>query len=132
MVLPSLYQVVEPLASFGLSANNDGVILDVVAPFETSSRSPAALAGIVPGDRISLQRMRCTAPDSQACAYLIRVLGGLGGLQYVRPNTETELPILPAHGGALQTVRLHASLAPLGWLERLVLFANTVVGIFSL
>ena len=129
MVLPSLYQVAEPLASFGLSANNDGVILDVTTPFESASESPAALSGLVPGDRIDLHRMQCAAPSSRVCANLVAVLGGLGGLQYVRPNREIELAILPVHGGPVQTVHLRAALAPLGWSARLILLANTVVGI---
>jgi hypothetical protein len=50
-------------------------------------------------------------------------------LQYVRPNREIELAILPVHGGPPHTVRLRAALAPLSWSARLILLANTVVGI---
>jgi hypothetical protein len=129
MILPSLYNVVEPLASFGLSADNDGVILDVVAPFDDARESPAALAGVVPGDRVDLRVMQCFVPTSPPCASLVVVLGGLGGLQNSRPGREIDLTILPARGGAAHTVHLRAALAPLGWPARVVLLATTVVGV---
>ena len=34
MVVPDLYRVFASLASFGLVADNDGVIINVVGPFE--------------------------------------------------------------------------------------------------
>ena len=129
MILPSLYQVVEPLASFGLSANNDGLILDVIAPFETAGQSPAAAIGLAPGDRIDLRSMQCKAPTSGECANLVAVLGGLGGLQYTLPGRQIALAILPARGGPRQTVQLQAALAPLGWPARVVLLADTIVGV---
>jgi hypothetical protein len=57
------------------------------------------------------------------------VLGGLGGVQYVRPNREIDLAIAAASGGPSETVRLRAALAPLDWPARIVLLANTVVGL---
>ncbi|HLW17921.1 MAG TPA: hypothetical protein VKV69_11250, partial [Actinomycetota bacterium] len=129
MILPSFYRVVEPLAAFGLSVDNDGVVLDVIAPFQTASQSPAATAGFAPGDRIDLHRMHCYAPRSRACADLVTVLGGLGGLQYTWPNREIELAMLSARGEPPRTVHLRAELAPLGWPVRLVLLANTLAGI---
>ena len=59
MVVPDLYRVFSSLASFGLVADNDGVIVNVVGPFATPTESPAVAAGITPGDRIDLSAMRC-------------------------------------------------------------------------
>jgi hypothetical protein len=129
MILPALYRIVEPLAAFGLTANNDGVIVDVVSPFADADQSPASRAGLAPGDRIDLQRMRCNVPSDTACASLVAVLGGLGGLQYTLPGREIELAILPADGGTPWVARLRAARAPLGWPVRLVLLAETVVGV---
>ncbi len=128
IILPELYRVAAPLASFGLSADNSGLVLDVVDPFASARESPAARAGLVPGDRIDLARMRCTAPASPACTSLVAVLGDFGGLQYTRPGQAIRLAVLPKHGGAPRTVHLTAALAPLGWPTRLVLLLDTIVG----
>jgi hypothetical protein len=129
MIAPGLYRVIVPLAAFGFSADNSGLIRDVTGPFQTASESPAATAGLRPGDRIDLSRMRCEAPTSRACADLVTVLGGLGGLQYVLPGRTLDLAIQPAEGGPMRLVRLEAAPAPLGWPARLVLLAVTIVGI---
>ena len=129
MILPSLYSVVQPLASFGVSTDNDGVVLDVVAPFEDARKSPGAIAGIVPGDRIDLHVMQCFVPASRSCTSVVALLGGLGGMQYSWPDREVDLTILSAGGGAARTIHLRAALAPLSWAARLVLFADTVVGV---
>jgi hypothetical protein len=42
--------------------------------------------------------MRCNAPTSRACASLVTVLGGFGGLQYTLPDRQIELFIVSAHG----------------------------------
>ncbi|HWA81580.1 MAG TPA: hypothetical protein VG848_14885 [Acetobacteraceae bacterium] len=127
-ILPELYRVAEPLSAFGLSADNDGVILDVIAPFASARESPAARAGLVAGERLDLAHMRCTVPTSPACASLVVLLGGLGGMQYTRPGRSITLVILPPHAGPPRLVRLTAVPAPLGWPARLVLLADTVVG----
>ena len=76
MVLPSLYRVVWPIASFGLTVDNDGVVVDVVGPFDgDAGRSPAAVTGLVVGDRLDLREMNCWNPQSPACAALVAVLG---------------------------------------------------------
>jgi hypothetical protein len=127
--VPSFYQVAAPLASFGLSADNNGRIFDTVSPFANADESPAAAAGLLHGDRLDLGRMRCTNPLSPNCVSLVAVLGGLGGLQYVRPGSRITLSVVPRHGGPTHTVRLAASLAPLSVAARLVLLADTVVGV---
>ena len=48
LIVPGLYRVVDPLASFGLSVDNDGLVIDTVVPFTSEAESPAARAGIVP------------------------------------------------------------------------------------
>lgn len=129
MVVPDLYRVFSPLASFGLAANNDGVIVDVVAPFANAADSPAARAGISLGDRIDLPAMRCVPLDSPSCRSLLSVLGGLGGKQVVLPGREIELVIRRADGGGTRFVRLEAARSAGSWGESLVLLADTVVAI---
>ena len=129
MIIPSLVQVVGPFAAVGLSADNDGMLLNVISPFEHQGQSPAAMAGLVPGDHIDLLRMRCMSPRSKACATAVTVLGGLGGLQYTLPGREIDLPISGTYGRQPRTVHLSAALAPLRWPARIVLLADSLVGI---
>ena len=132
MVLPSFYRLVWPLASFGLTVDNNGVVVDVVGPFDRGpDRSPAAAAGLAIGDRLDLRQMNCWAPRSPVCAALVTVLGGSGGLQETLPGREVDLVIRPATGGASRTVHLHAKPAPLDLPGRLVLLADTIVSILS-
>ena len=81
MIVPGLQRVIDTLGSFGLSVDNDGIVDDVVAPFASAADSPAADAGIVPGDRIDLKAMRCVPLGTPQCKSLVAVLGGLGGMQ---------------------------------------------------
>jgi hypothetical protein len=129
MVVPDLYRVFSSLASFGLVADNDGVIVDVVGPFATPAVSPAVAAGITPGERIDLPAMRCIPLDSPRCKSLLSVLGGLGGRQVVLPGRDIELVIRPTDGGATSVVRLEAARPTYGVGDRLVLLADTVVAI---
>jgi hypothetical protein len=129
MVAPDLYRVFGSLASFGLAADNDGVIINVVGPFEKSADSPAVAAGITAGDRIDLQAMRCTVLDSLRCRSLLSVLGGLGGKQVVLPGREIELVIRPADRGAPRVVRMKAARPPHHLANSLVLLADTVVAL---
>lgn len=129
MIVPDLYRVFGSLASFGVVADNDGAIVDVVGPFATPAESPAVAAGIRPGDRIDLKAMRCVPLDARRCRSLLSVLGGLGGKQVVLPGSEIELVIRPGDGGATRVVRMGAARAERGWGDRLVLLADTLVGI---
>jgi hypothetical protein len=129
LIAPEAYRVLGTLGSFGLVANNDGVIVDVTGPFSTAAQSPAAAAGIVAGDRIDLDAMRCIPPGSARCQSLLSVLGGLGGTQIVRPDRTLELVIQPAAGGPGKVVRMQSKLPVRGFVDRLVLLADTVVGI---
>src|SRR5437762_6074563 len=76
MIAPDLYRVVDPLASTGFAADNDGRIYDVRGPFRQEADSPAWTAGLRVGDRIDLTVMRCVPPRGEACACLLSVLGG--------------------------------------------------------
>jgi hypothetical protein len=129
MIAPGLQRVFDSLDAFGLSVDNDGIVTDIVAPFRSPSGSPAAAVGIVPGDRIALQTMRCIPPDTAQCTSLIAILGGLGGLHATLPHSQINLSILPQSGGAVKIVSLHSAPAPLNSAQRLVLFADTLVGI---
>jgi hypothetical protein len=128
-IVPEMYRVFGSLASFGLVSNNDGVVVDVVGPFTTPAESPAAAAGIVVGDRVDLQAMRCVPISGPRCRSLLRLIGGLGGAQIVRPDSSVELIIKPAAGGPSKVVRLHATRTTRGWGDRLILLADTLVGI---
>jgi hypothetical protein len=129
VILPSVIQTVRPLAAFGFTSDNDGVVIDVVQPFEREDQSPGARAGLVPGDRIDLSRANCLAPTSEGCASIIPVLGGLGGLQYVWPGAQITLPILHGENPRPAMVRVQAALAPLRWPVQAVLLADTIVAV---
>src|SRR5260221_4704929 len=70
MIAPDLYRVVDPLASAGFAADNDGRIYDVRGPFPQEADSPAWKAGLRVGDRIDLTAMRLcprAARPARAC-----------------------------------------------------------------
>ena len=71
MLVPDLLRVAQPLGSFGFYANNDGLIYDVAGPFDEEGESPAWKAGIRPGDRLDLTRLRCSLADVATCGYAI-------------------------------------------------------------
>jgi hypothetical protein len=129
MIAPGLQRVIDSLGSFGLSVDNDGTIIDVVAPFPSPAESPAALAGIVAEDRIDLKAMRCIPFHTPQCASLVSVLGGLGGTQFALPDRQITLEIIPRSGGPTKSLRLKSVPAPLNPTQRAVLLADTVVGI---
>jgi hypothetical protein len=129
VIVPGLDRVFDSLDSFGLSVDNDGIVTDVLAPFQSAADSPAAAAGIVPGDRIDLKAMRCIPPGTPQCDSLVAVLGGLGGMQAVLPNRQITLTINPSSGGPSKIVELQSAPSPLKPVERVVVLADTVVGV---
>jgi hypothetical protein len=132
MVLPSFYRLVWPIASFGLAVDNNGVVVDTAGPFENGlGRSPASAMGLVVGDRLDLHQMNCWKPRSPACAAVITMLGGSGGVQDTFIRREVDLVLRPAGGRPGRIVHLRAKPAPLDLPGRLVLLADTVVGILS-
>src|SRR6185437_14436955 len=74
MIVPDLVRVVYPLGSFGLYANNDGLIYSVSGPFEDRANSPAWQAGIRVGDRLDLEHLRCRPSDISSCGPAFAVL----------------------------------------------------------
>ena len=128
MIVPGLQRVFDSLSSFGLSTDNDGIVTDVVTPFKSAAESPAAVAGIQPGDRLDLHAMNCTLLETRRCAGLDAILGGLGGAQFTLAHNRISLTIDPAAGGPARVVDLTSARAPLTLPERLVLFADTAMG----
>jgi hypothetical protein len=126
MIVPDFYRVIQPLASTGLAADNDGWIYDVTGPFEQDD-SPAWQAGLRQGDRLDLAAMACGALEKRGCKDLLAVLGGLGGRQLVSPGRVLRLHIVPADGGATRVVDVAARLTRPTWLDRGVLLFNEVV-----
>jgi hypothetical protein len=76
MVVPDFYRLHRPLGSFGFYSNNDGLITDVQGPFRDQTDSPAFQAGLRAGDRLDLERMRCTPLNTLKCASAMAALGG--------------------------------------------------------
>jgi hypothetical protein len=127
--LPELYRVTNNLSTLGMSVNGNGLIVDVTAPFSSPSQSPAALAGLHPGDRIDMQKMRCFDVTSPLCRSLITVMGYLGELEYTRPHLSGSFDILAGPEATPRNVTLTATPAPLVWPERVILLAGTITGI---
>jgi hypothetical protein len=128
MIAPDAYRVFGPLGSLGLSADNDGRIFDVQDPFDTLQDSPAARAGIAPGDRLDLRQMHCRNPLSDTCTGTVAVLGDFGGVEYTLRGDQITLVLLPQHGGPPIKLHIKPAHAPLSWHSRAVLLADTIVG----
>jgi hypothetical protein len=126
--VPGLYRVTAALSSLGLSVDNNGTIVDVTAPFKTAALSPAAQAGLRPGDRIDIRQMPCIPPATKTCSSLLSVMGDLGGLGYNLAHFQATLAILPKSGPP-RWVTLQAVPAPLHWLSRLILLASTIAAV---
>lgn len=84
VVMPDALRIVRPLGSLGLSADNNGTIYSV------DPGGPAAKAGVRVGDRVALDAMSCRHLG-EACAQLLSIFAGMGGLQYVRANAAVSL-----------------------------------------
>ena len=128
-IVPGFYRVAQPLASFGLSVDNDGRVIDNVAPFRSALESPAAKAGVVSGDRVDLSAMRCLPPTAPACDDTLMLFGGLGGLHYALPGSRLNVSLLPRDDIPGRTLAIEAARPQWDGLESLVLLADTVVGI---
>ena len=126
MIVPDMARFVRPLGSFGFYANNDGLVYDVLGPFDDKTASPAWKAGIREGDRIDLTRMHCLPYDAKTCG---SVLAALGGLQYVIPGRSATLEILGTSDRPARQVVLVAGERPVDWLIRLVLLLDQIAGI---
>src|SRR4051794_12012418 len=128
MIVPDFHRVIQPLASAGFAADNDGRIYDVQGPFPSDQASPAWQSGLRPGDRLDLQAMDCgIGLTTQPCMDLLAVLGGLGGRQLVRPGRVLRLQIIAGGEGAARTVDVAAQPIQSTWLERGGLLFNEIV-----
>lgn len=126
MIVPDLYRIVRPLASIGLAVNNDGLIYDVRGPFPAPEASPAWQAGLRPGDRLDLRAMACRPSGASACADLLALIGGMGGMQLVQPGRVLTLAVVPADGTPARTIRVAARQPSEDWLDAGVLLLNEV------
>jgi hypothetical protein len=126
MIAPDLVRVAEPLGSFGFYANNDGLIYDVLGAFEEEDQSPAWQAGIRPGDRLDLQRMRCDLGKPASCQ---NALALLGGVEFVYPGWQATLHIKPAAGEPEREVTLVAAQRPSNFLVRTIIMLCQIAGI---
>lgn len=129
LTAPEFGRLTHSLSSLGLSVNNDGVIVDVTDPFPDPSQSPAAVAGLVPGDRIDMKTMNCRNPGSAACASVIPIMADDGEMGYTRDDFVARLDILAGPGRTPRSVILKAAPAPMGWLDKAILCACTLAGI---
>ena len=125
MIVPDLYRIVRPLGSFGLAANADGLIYDVRGPFTAEAGSPAWQAGIRPGDRLDLAGMRCIPVDTDLCASLLALWGGLN---YVMPGRTANL-LLAAADRPAREVPLAARQRPASRTLNLMLLLDQTAGI---
>jgi hypothetical protein len=126
MIVPDLLRVAQPLGSFGFYADNDGRIYDVAGPFEQEADSPAWQAGIRPGDRLDLSRLRCSFRDLATCGY---ALAALGGVEYVLPGRQAVIPLAARHGQPARDVTLAAAQRPSNFVVRVVLLLDQIAGI---
>lgn len=127
-ILPDLARIVTPLASFGLSVDNDGLITSVQEPFATPETSPASRSGLAPGMRLDLSAMRCMQPGSEGCRAIAAVLGAFGGVEYTANTRPITLALQAGDGLPARQVSLRPVPAPLSFATKLVLLADTVIG----
>jgi hypothetical protein len=133
MIVPDFHRAIQPLASTGLAADNDGAIYDVDDSFPHATESPAWRAGLRPGDRLDLTAMNCRIPDSAPCRDILAVLGGMGGRQLVRPGRVLRLQIITEDEGASRPVAVTAAPTNPPWLDRAaLLFDESIATLFVL
>ncbi len=126
MIVPDVIRVAQPLGAFGFYADNDGLIYDVAGPFDEEAKSPAWQAGIRPGDRLDLSRLRCSLKDLTTCGY---ALAALGGVEYVLPGRQAVIPLVAGHGQPARDVTLVAAQRPSNFVVRAVLLLDQIAGI---
>jgi hypothetical protein len=126
MIVPGLWRVVQPLASFGFTANNDGLIYDVRKPFDELAQSPAWRAGIRKGDRLDMTKLDCVPYEPTACGNALAVLGGR---QFVLPGHSVTLDILAGPAQLPRRVTLAAEPEPSNPFERFVVLIDQIAGI---
>jgi hypothetical protein len=126
MIVPDLWRVVQPLGSFGFSANNDGLIYNVTGLFDDQTASPAWNAGVRAGDQLDLSKMRCLPYDAARCG---AVLASLGGVQLAVPGHSITLDLASTPNQPARQITLIAKERPTNFLERAVLLLDQIAGI---
>jgi energy-converting hydrogenase Eha subunit A len=126
MVTPDLRRVLQPLGSLGLYADNNGLIYDVVGPFRAREDSPAWQAGLRPGDRLDLGRMRCLPYEAQRCA---DTLAALGGVRFLPPGRRVTFDLAATAASPARQVVLEAKQRPSDWLVRGVVLLGGLAAI---
>ncbi|MET0482598.1 MAG: hypothetical protein ABWZ27_06730 [Aestuariivirgaceae bacterium] len=126
MIVPDLWRVGQPLGSFGFYADSDGRIYDVTGPFENSSHSPAARAGIRIGDRLELSRMRCIPYEARTCGDLLAVVGGM---QFVLPGRSASIALAATPETPARQVTVTAEQRSTNLLTRGILILSQLAGI---
>ena len=113
MIVPDFYRLYQPLGSFGLYANNDGIITDVQGPFLHETDSPAFQAGVRVGDRLDLEQMRCIPLNTLRCA---SAMAALGGFRLVANQRHAELALAATSDRPARKVDIVAKQRPYnGW-----------------
>src|SRR5215470_6998057 len=126
MIVPDLYRLVQPLGSFGFYSNNDGLITDVRGPFADETSSPAFQAGLRPGDRLDLARMRCIPINTHKCA---SAMAALGGMRLVGDKQRAELALAASSERAARRLEIVAKERPYNWWVVAVLALNQLAAI---
>ena len=126
IIAPDFCRIGHPLGSFGLNSNGDGLIYDVQGPFVGETELPAWQAGIRPGDRLDLAAMRCIPLNTDLCASMLALWGGLN---YVLPNRKATLLLAAAGDHPARQVTLVAQPRPRGLVLDFVLLLDQIAGI---
>lgn len=134
LIVPDVWRVFVEFGTIGLQVNNDGVVY-------TAPEGPARDSGIQQGDRVDLRRMACPGPS---CGDLLSVVGGMGGVQYLRLGHPVRLRLIsrrcPDTPGAVArsapagrcafAVTLDPVAHRLGVPERAALLLDELLGVF--
>ncbi len=126
MIIPDFYRLYQPLGSFGFYANNDGVLTDVLGPFQKQTDSPAFQAGLRAGDRLDLEQMRCIPIRTQRCA---SAMAALGGFRLVTNQRRAELVLAATPNRPARQVDLVAEQRPYNGLVLVVLLLDQVASV---
>jgi hypothetical protein len=126
MIVPDLNRLVRPLGSFGFHADNGGLITDVRGPFQNEEASPAFQAGLRPGDRLDLTRMRCLPVSTHRCA---STLAALGGMRLVSTDRRGEFVLAASSEKPARQIEIIAKQRPSSWWIRAVLLLDQIAGI---
>ena len=126
MIVPDVLRVVQPLGSFGFYADNDGMIYEVIAPFDEEHQSPAWNAGIREGDKLALSKLRCFPYDPTTCGNALMVLGGH---QYVLKGQQATFDLKAAGDRPARRIALIAAQVPANPFERFIVLIDQIAGI---